>query len=780
MRHDDDVRFALVLALLAPAVSPQDPIWKLPIRGVAEYERRVERFACHEDAPQPKGVVVALPTAAEGGAMWRYTLQAPPADWTKPDFDDSAWQVGRSGFGNDADHDDVRTPWHGAPSTIWLRTTAAGTRSQPRAAVLTLRHDDTIAVHINGQLVHEQAQYRPSYAAVPLDRDALRALRAENVLAVVCGNVGGAQYIDVGLRLYAGRAGADAEIPQGEAERKARNRRHELFPLLRRPPLLFEGMLDAGAQFVEQTPVELRDLLPWAAFDLRDGGRAQTRRLVVPRVLSFGDLALSIKSSALAADGSQSLVLQIQSRTPEPGPEGRRFLQSFVLPKSAWELRGELRIERVHDARAGVARSFAARLEGTATRFDGTGRPLLIDLDERWTLQRVRANRDAEFRAAVRDALDRNARFLRNDLADLTRKHLAGNPVDHPSKSANSGRLAMGLMALVKAGIPLDDPVVAACREELRKREIVDSYSLGNAAMAVEACYAPANERDELHSGLIAAPRPREPLPEDRQALQRWVEQIFANRDASTDPAYLLRFHYTPGHSYDNSTTQYGLLGLYAARLCGIRQAATVWRAAAEHLLADQVPEDAVHKLHLTGEQAFRALGDGVPPTGERVKVAGWGYRGVENGAPPNVRGSMTAAGIAGLTMCRAALLDLGVTPRDRTLVRIDAAIDSGFAWLAEHFDVTTNPNDIQHGYLWRYYYLYALERACELCDVTLIGRRDWYFEGAMTLMAWMRPSGELMAEEWGYRDQYGHAIERTAFCALFLAKAALPVLTKK
>jgi hypothetical protein len=338
----------------------------------------------------------------------------------------------------------------------------------------------------------------------------------------------------------------------------------------------------------------------------------------------------------------------------------------------------------------------------------------------------------------------------------------------------------MGLLALVKAGIPLDDAVVAACRKELRSREILDTYSLGNAAMAVEACYAPSSERDELRSGLLAAPRPREPAAEDRQALQRWVEQIFANRDASTDPDELLRFHYTPDRSYDNSTNQYGLLGLYAARLCGIRQSEASWRAAAAHLLADQVPQDDARRLQLTGEQAFRAMGDNAPAAGERIKIAGWGYRGVENGAPPNVRGSMTAACIAGLAMCRAALLDLGTPRTERTIARIDAAIDSGFAWLAEHFDVATNPNAINDGYLWRYYYLYALERACELCDVTLIDRRDWYFEGAMTLMAWMRPSGELPAEEWGYRDAYGHAIERTAFAVLFLAKAALPVLTKK
>src|SRR6185295_5597566 len=122
-----------------------------------------------------------------------------------------------------------------------------------------------------------------------------------------------------------------------------------------------------------------------------------------------------------------------------------------------------------------------------------------------------------------------------------------------------------------------------------RKRKLIDTYSLANGIMAIEALYMPAKEASDLRAGLIDRPRKRQPSTGDLALLQRWSAQLLSNIDTRVDPAYLLRFNYTAGERYDNSVNQYGLLGLYSAHLCGVEIKASVWEAAANHLLAAQV-----------------------------------------------------------------------------------------------------------------------------------------------------------------------------------------------
>lgn len=52
-------------------------------------------------APIPIGSVAreVVPTAQTVQVKWRYTLEQPATDWTKPGFDDSAWKEGVGGFG---------------------------------------------------------------------------------------------------------------------------------------------------------------------------------------------------------------------------------------------------------------------------------------------------------------------------------------------------------------------------------------------------------------------------------------------------------------------------------------------------------------------------------------------------------------------------------------------------------------------------------------------------------------------------------------------------------
>ena len=122
----------------------------------------------------------------------------------------------------------------------------------------------------------------------------------------------------------------------------------------------------------------------------------------------------------------------------------------------------------------------------------------------------------------------------------------------------------------------------------------------------------------------------------------------------------------------------------------------------------------------------------------------------------------MTTAGITGLVICDAALR--GQKKGDRKLLtRIHGAIDSGFAWLDRNFTVETNPGGNGR---WHYYYLYGLERACEINGTKMLNGKRWYTEGAELLLAQQHQDGSWTG------------IVDTCFAILFLKKAAPPVIT--
>ncbi len=143
--------------------------------------------------------VVLVADARAGAAEWRLQADAAPADWAMPGFDDSGWRSGRGGFGRAGTPGArIGTRWH--DGEIHLRTRFALT-ALPRNLVLSLHHDDDVTVLLNGVEVLRRQGYRTSYTELQLDQAAVGALVVgANVLAVHCRQVGGGQYVDVGLR----------------------------------------------------------------------------------------------------------------------------------------------------------------------------------------------------------------------------------------------------------------------------------------------------------------------------------------------------------------------------------------------------------------------------------------------------------------------------------------------------------------------------------------------------------------------------------------------------
>jgi len=178
----------------------------------------------------------------------------------------------------------------------------------------------------------------------------------------------------------------------------------------------------------------------------------------------------------------------------------------------------------------------------------------------------------------------------------------------------------------------------------------------------------------------------------------------------------------------DLSNTQYASLALFAAARTGIEVPLDVW----EDL------SDAVHDY--------------------RGSDGGYSYH--RNGTS---YGSMTAAGVGTLAICRERLSYGGGLPADLDAL-LSKDIEDGLAWLGRHFAVDENPGS--QG--WLYYYLYGLERVGALCGVGSIGGHDWYAEGAGYLVG-------TQAEDGSWRDG-GGTLTSTCFALLFLRRATAPL----
>ncbi len=139
------------------------------------------------------------PAASPKGTRWRWTTSPAPDDWMRPAFDDSGWDEGQGGFGTDGTPGArVGTVWD--EPEIRLRTRFALTEI-PDTLVLSVHHDEDVAVFLNGVAIFERQGYRTDYTEIQLgDEERAQLVVGKNLLAVACRQTGGGQFIDVGLR----------------------------------------------------------------------------------------------------------------------------------------------------------------------------------------------------------------------------------------------------------------------------------------------------------------------------------------------------------------------------------------------------------------------------------------------------------------------------------------------------------------------------------------------------------------------------------------------------
>ena len=283
------------------------------------------------------------------------------------------------------------------------------------------------------------------------------------------------------------------------------------------------------------------------------------------------------------------------------------------------------------------------------------------------------------------------------------------------------GVTSLCTLALLNSGVEPDEPVIQRALRFLRENELNKTYSV---ALQTMALCAAEPKRDRL---LI-------------QSKVEWLEknQIKAGANAGS-------WSY-PGAGGDKSNAQFAVLALYEAQRVGVRVKPETWKLAAAYWRRTQNPDGS------------------------------WHYAGLP------ASGSMTCAGVGALVVTSLALSEGDAVVRDgRALCckphEEDEQLEAGLTWLGKHFSVERNPGAKDLGSVWHYYYLYGVERVGRLTARRLIGKSDWYREGAEYLVNHQDP----LSHSWkGSSHGESNPHVATAMAMLFLSKGRRPILMGK
>lgn len=277
---------------------------------------------------------------------------------------------------------------------------------------------------------------------------------------------------------------------------------------------------------------------------------------------------------------------------------------------------------------------------------------------------------------------------------------------------ARGGPTALVALAMLAAGAdPMSDPALMRALNWLQSFQPDNTYVRGIRANVWEYALRKA------------------PLGEAwRTMLQGDLKWLLAARN---EVAWRYNQH---SRDWDNSCTQYALLGLWAAERAGLSTGDEVWDRMSEHFRKTQNAD------------------------------GGWGYVQGSSSTP-----NMATAGLASLFLVfdhhygRKAAWRQGQPTAfaDEDGAAVLAAISRGLDWLGQ--------SEGQRG---NAYYLYGIERTGVASGRRLLGGVDWFAEGAASALAAQRADGAFPL---GYSDEIG-----TALTTLFLVYGGAPPAVAK
>lgn len=291
-----------------------------------------------------------------------------------------------------------------------------------------------------------------------------------------------------------------------------------------------------------------------------------------------------------------------------------------------------------------------------------------------------------------------------------------------------TGDTGLALLALLYAGEDPREGYMSQSLDWLSAQTLKGTYTYGTRAHAL---------------ALVPGKKYRSRLEEDLN----WLTKAMHPKGTENAGSYGYEsIAERPDGWYDNSNSQYGVLGVWMATDAGFAASENYWALIEDHWMTDQ-------------------RGDG-----------GWGYKKTDNST-----GSMTAAGLATLfvVLDKAHAHDEGafdgkaspLCGKHKEAGRLLSAIQRGLDWLGREY----TPNNPHGEAQWRYYYLYGVERAGRASGRKYFRGRDWFREGATTLLAEQNADGS-----WGGTGEHMHDIQNTCFALMFLCHGRAPLMYGK
>lgn len=266
------------------------------------------------------------------------------------------------------------------------------------------------------------------------------------------------------------------------------------------------------------------------------------------------------------------------------------------------------------------------------------------------------------------------------------------------------GPTALAAYALLENGVNIQDPRMKKTLDWLTRQTCEKTYSLGL----------------RCNVWLIAC-----------QTDKKYMKYLRKDAKKLWEATATGRYHYpaVKTASYDNSNSQYGLLGVWAAAMANIEVPQKYWHTVMNHWVDNQNAD------------------------------GGWQYQG-PSGASTN---TMTTAGVASLYVCLENLLADAFVKCDVDNQFIN--VKRGLDWFDRNFpkSVKGAPNG---------YYLYGIERVGLASGYKYFGTADWYKLGATQLIKFQQPTGI-------WKGRFGD-LPATSFALLFLARGRNAILFNK
>lgn len=344
--------------------------------------------------------------------------------------------------------------------------------------------------------------------------------------------------------------------------------------------------------------------------------------------------------------------------------------------------------------------------------------------------------------AQVKQAISRGAGYLQSGLG-----------------KSNEGAKTLGALALMKAGVPKNSPIIHEIVEDILKRFDGDKYKPGG-----EHFYEAGVE-----ATLLAD---LDPVKYKKQ-VQILADYISDNQQSNGGWDYPNGGH-GEGSVGDTSLIQYACLGLWAAERIGVKVNPKVWEGV---LLW--------HSRYQSADGGFaycpgKMVGDGQGASTLNMAVNGVGSMHIamlhinpnfmpleqelKRNKPEEEKVEKPKFGIL-----EKVELD-NVTPKEVEVSIPTKSIESvrrAFNYVTTRFrvDNTETGNKV--------YYYYSLERMSALADVKSIGNQDWFNACADFLIKQQKPDGS-----WAMSKYYGADID-TAFAVLFLTRSTGKLLKR-